>query len=474
MATTSSTSSTNLGVGSGLDLTTLLKNLRTAEETKLTPITNQKTQQTARLNAYSQIQSAVEKLQTSVTALQKEGLFQSTAATTTSSAFTATTTSSAATGNYSVSVTQLAQAQSIYTSGKLSAGSTESAQRTTEFGSGGTVSFTFGSGDAQTTKTLTLDGTVTLQSLASAINADSDLGVSATLINSDQGVRLMLTSTATGTNAAINGISVADNSALQDLIGYSTTETGNLAVGTTAKNAELSINGIAVVSQSNTVVNVVDGVTITLTATTDTAATLAVAQDTAAMTKAVQDFVTAYNSVQSVIKQATAFDVAAETQAALTGDYTARSIANKFKQALQATGAGSVVQSLADLGITTEVLDANKKGLLTVDTTKLTAALKNQPSDVAKLFQGEDGIASKMSSTATTMLAKGGLFDNLEDSINATTKRLDKQYEATSARIETQMAIYQARFVALDKLVAQMSSLSTYLTSQFSSTSSSS
>jgi len=54
----------NLGVGSGLDLTTLYNNLEAAENTKLTTITNQKTTYTAQLSAYGKLQSALTSLQT--------------------------------------------------------------------------------------------------------------------------------------------------------------------------------------------------------------------------------------------------------------------------------------------------------------------------------------------------------------------------------------------------------------------------
>ncbi|MFT4190783.1 MAG: flagellar filament capping protein FliD [Comamonas sp.] len=462
MATSSVSSS--LGVGSGLDLTTLLEGLREASEAKLTLLANKQTQQESRLSAYSSIKSAVESLQTAAKALQVDGLFQSTTATTTSTAFTATSTSDAAAGSYSIAVSQLAQAHSLYTS---SSTITDSA---TEIGSGGTITFTLGNGD---TKTLELEGDVTLESLAAAINVDSDLGVNATLVNTGSSVRLMLTASDTGTDAAIASISVADNSELEALIGYSETDSANFTVGTEAQNALLTINGLEIESQSNTIEDAVDGITLTLAETTTSAATLTIASDTSSIATAIQTFVTAYNNVQSVIKQATAFDVEEETQAALTGDYTARSIANAYRQALQVTGTGSVLQSLADLGITTETSGDNQ-GLLTIDSTALTEALEDNPDDVAALFEGDSGIAANVANLSTQQLASDGLFANLEDSIDSAIERLEKQQESMSARIDAEMAVYQARFVALDAYVAEMSSLSSYLTTQLASLTSSS
>lgn len=107
---------TSLGVGSGLPLDTLLNNLTIAEKKRLNPITQQQTDNTARLTAYGTLKSALEKFQTANTALNKPELFRSSNVTSSTEDLKVTTEAGAAPGIYTISVTQLAQAQSLSTS----------------------------------------------------------------------------------------------------------------------------------------------------------------------------------------------------------------------------------------------------------------------------------------------------------------------------------------------------------------------
>lgn len=60
-----------LGVGSGLDLSSILDSLEAAEKSTLTPISKQQSSYTAKLSAYGTLKSALESFQTANTALNK-------------------------------------------------------------------------------------------------------------------------------------------------------------------------------------------------------------------------------------------------------------------------------------------------------------------------------------------------------------------------------------------------------------------
>ena len=105
----------SLGVGSNLPLDTLLANLTTAEKGRLTPITAQQSSYSSKLTAYGTLKSAIEKFQTANTALNDASLFKSSTATSSSADLLVTTGAGAAAGKYTISVTQLAQAQSLAT-----------------------------------------------------------------------------------------------------------------------------------------------------------------------------------------------------------------------------------------------------------------------------------------------------------------------------------------------------------------------
>src|SRR6516225_3173692 len=87
MTTTSSTTSSsntglisNLGVGSGLDLSSLLDQLTQAEQAPLTAITQQQQSYQTKLSAYGQLQSMLGAFQASANQLGNPSFFQATTA----------------------------------------------------------------------------------------------------------------------------------------------------------------------------------------------------------------------------------------------------------------------------------------------------------------------------------------------------------------------------------------------------------
>src|SRR5690606_40568723 len=80
----------------------------------------------------------------------------------------------------------------------------------------------------------------------------------------------------------VTGVQTCALPILADLLGFA-----NLDV-TAAKNAELTINGVQIVSGSNTIKDVIEGVTLTLTKVTSEPATLTVSRDTSAARTAIQ------------------------------------------------------------------------------------------------------------------------------------------------------------------------------------------
>ena len=97
----------SLGVGSGLDLSSILDSLTAAQKATLTPISNQQSSFTAKLSAYGTLKSALTTFQTANTALSKADLFSATSTTSSTTAFSATTAGNAIAGKYTISVTHL-------------------------------------------------------------------------------------------------------------------------------------------------------------------------------------------------------------------------------------------------------------------------------------------------------------------------------------------------------------------------------
>ncbi|GKW40192.1 MULTISPECIES: flagellar filament capping protein FliD [Pectobacterium] len=455
----------SLGVGSGLDLSTLLTNLRTAENQRLTPITTQQSSYKAQLTGVSALKSALDKFNTANNALAKSESFgivtgsidgiTNTKVSSTNKAFTATTASKSVAGSYSVEVKQLAQAHSITSSVQASATAALSATDTT---------LKIAQADG---KSLTIDikgGETSLNGVRDAINKANG-GVTASVVKAkDNEYYLMLTAKNSGEKGEIT-----------------LTDSGNVLGSTTekvaAQNSVIIANGIEIERQSNTIDDAFEGVTLTLQAKTETdkPETLTIDQDITGMKDAVKAWVDAYNALQDTIISQTKYTAvdAGEAQStsngALIGDSTVRGIQDKLKAQLTTVQSSSgEFRILADLGITQNF----KTGKLEINNTVLDKALKEEPGKVQEFFVGNNdktGFATQTRSYLKEVLdTKEGTIKTKEDSINSTLKSLDTQYKRVSDGIEQTIARYQKQFTDLDKAMSNMSSTVNQLTSMFS------
>ncbi|MGM0774177.1 MAG: flagellar filament capping protein FliD, partial [Pseudomonadota bacterium] len=285
-------------------------------------------------------------------------------------------------GTYNIDVTRKASAQA------LASGTFEDRDATSV--GRGTLSFAVG----DKTTNIEIDETNdTLQGMANAIN-DSDAGVSASIINTGTGYRLVMSANDTGEANRIN-ISAADADGNNtDAGGLSqfvmNDQVQNLDETTAAEDALFSINGIEVTSASNTVEDVVDGLTFDIKETGSSS--VVVDRDTGKVAERVQEFVDKFNAVQSTISELTDFDAEEGQGSILTGDSTVRSIQNQLKRVLSDMVPGlenANVRSLADVGITTDW----QSGELQFDSQKFEQQLLDNPDDVTALF-AEQGRAS--------------------------------------------------------------------------------
>ncbi|MFC4297890.1 flagellar filament capping protein FliD [Castellaniella hirudinis] len=442
---------------SGLPLSDLLTKLKTNESQVLNTIQSRQKAAETKLTAYNTLKSSVEALQKAAQAVGKADTFGSISVKSGSDAFSATTSSGAIPGQYSVQVDQLASSQTLVYAGR--------ADRTADIGTGGTLKITIGGEE----KSIDLNGKGTsLDALVTAINADKDIGVNATIVNDGtpgSQYRLLLTSRETGEQNAVTNLSVDGNADLESFLGYAG---GGSTAGVTvqaAKNAELTINGIAVTSQSNTIENVIDGVKLTLNQTTTSAANLTLTRDDGVAKKAVEDFVKAYNSMLDTVGTLTKYTVGADNPSSpLTGDTLARSVQTRMRDAVSGAIESANGTTLSKIGITTDP----KTGKLNIDDTKLTKALAEDSENVKSLFTGVTGVGTRVDQTAETFTRSGGLFSNTTEGLNKTIADIKKQYDATSDRIDQRMETYRAQFTQLDAMVSQMNSLSSYLSQQLS------
>ncbi|MHB0985921.1 MAG: flagellar filament capping protein FliD [Sulfuricella sp.] len=404
------------GIGSNLDVNSIVSQLMSIERQPLTALDRKEAGYQAKLSAYGTLKGALSSFQNSVRALSDVSKFQSVKATPADATVLGASASSIAVpGAYSVEVSKLAQSQKLAAVGQASTTSAIGIGTLTfDFGtiSGGTFDAVTGkyTGAAFTSngagvKTVTIDASSnSLTGIRDAINS-ANIGVSAAIVN-DGGTspyRLALTSTSIGKTNSIK-ISVAGDAALSTLLAHDPAATQNLSETATAQNAEFKVDGVAVSKTSNSVSDVIQGVTLSLLKTNVGAPTVVtVARDTASVTTAVNAFVKAYNDVNKTLGDLSAYNATTQQAAILQGDSSVRSIQSQIRNTLTSTlaGIGGSYTTLSQIGVSFQT-----NGTLAVDSTKLQSAIGTNFNDIASLFaatgKATDSLVSYSSGTANT------------------------------------------------------------------------
>jgi flagellar hook-associated protein 2 len=450
-----SSSSAGAAGGSMINVSQLVSELVTATEApQQSLIANQTSAVTAQISALGTLKSALSTFQSSLAALDTPSAFQLESATSSDQTlFTATAGSGAVAGNYSVAVSQLAQAQQLL-SGPVTA---------TSLGSG-TLTLSLGGTSFNVTLTSSDD---TLAGLAAAINsAGGNPGIGATVLQGSAGPQLLLSSSQTG---AANTIQVSESGGSPALaaLTYGTGNTANYTQEAAAQDAAFTISGVAFTSPTNAVSSAMGGVTLNLLGTSASGAapaTLTISNDTSTITSNIQAFVTAYNTLQSALVSLGGYDTSSSTAGPLMGDAGLNGIQNQIQQALYSivnTGSATY-NTLASIGITT-----NSDGSLSLNSATLAGALGTNFSAVSQLFSSTSGVAASINSDINTALgpngsitAEGQTLTDQENSLTQQSNRLNTQMAALTASLTQQ-------YSALNALLSSLQSTSSYLTQAF-------
>ncbi len=436
----------SLGIGSGLDVNSIVTALVNARKAASQQQIDTRTSQTnSLLTGLSSLNSALGGIQSSLASLTSINTFNSYNATLTptggsSSIGSATTMSSAHPGTYTVNVSQLATAQKRASSAYASGAAVGA----------GALNISVGSN----TMNVTVSATNTLSDIANAINGStSNPGVTATIVNGANGQQLMLSSSKTG---VANGFSIsASSDSSAGLASLATTL--NTPGSNEALDAKLTVDGIPVTSATNTVTGMMDGVTLNLTSTGTN--TLTVAQDNTAATNAIQGFVDAYNSYVSTTSQLSSYDTSTGAAGVLLGDTTLTSVQRQINSVLSNSVKGNSVGTLANLGIT-----RNADGTLSLDSDKLSTALQSNASAVKNLFTGTNGYATTLNTAINAYTSSGGIITTRMNSLNNTLTQLGQQQTALNSRMATYQTQLQQQYTSLDTLMSTLNNTSSYLT----------
>ncbi len=425
------------GLGSGLDITSLVGQLVAAErapgELRIRRLTNQADTKISALGALNGVLST---LQSSLAGLKSIDAFQIKKADSGDrTALTASATAAAANGSYSIEIEQLATAQRL-NSAPFAAGSNAVV---------GTGTLTLTSG----TNSFAVDinaSNNTLAGIRDAINSStSNTSVQASVIQAADGARLLLSARGVG---AANAIRVTQ-----------TGGDGGLAQLVYEPGVSFTVN-----SPTNVIENAIDGVSISLLRAADgTNVSLTVSNDRAKVVENINKFVTEYNNVATKVQELRKFDPSSETVGPLLGDAMLRGIESSLRRELTTRTASATppYDSLAAIGIRT-----GADGKLRVDSARLNAALDADFGSAARLFGAEDGVGARLARVVDAALASDGALATRTESLQATKKSLATDQQKLDARMELVKARYTKQFIAMDQLLTSLQSTASYLTRQ--------
>ena len=361
-----------LNIGSGLNTTEIVDAIVAARRVpKETMINNQIETREVQVSSLSEIKNSLSSFQTNLSlysginglALGNNG---------TSVVATITDADQAGEFSHDIEVSSLATSQTLAFDGFSSASANiGTGSLAFQFGTWSGSSFT-GNGTSQTVNITT--GNDTLEGIAASIN-DANMGATASVVQKSDNDYALVIRSSTGLDNAMR-ISVTADDANEDLdeLDFSTYNGAKEVVA--AANASLTLDGVSVTRNSNSITDLVDGVTLALSSTTSGAETISASYDTDTALLAAEGFVTELNAVITLLNDKSARGNDTEAKGDLPGDPLVRSMINQIKNITseEIVGFGDDPVYLANYGVMT-----NRDGSISVNATTFRQAYEANP-----------------------------------------------------------------------------------------------
>lgn len=426
---------TAAGVGSGLDVESIISQLMVLERRPLNRLEDQQSDVALQISANGQLRSAISRLESAASTLaDSESLGGVSGSSSDEDVLTVSADATAQAQSYEIEVVRLA------TTHRLS--SNALADEDTEVGSGN-LDITV---DGETLSLSLSTGNNTLAQIRDAINASEDNpGVTASVINVDAGTQLILSADDTGT---ANQITVTPDAGLA---GFSFSQIGTL------DDALVRIDGFDLTSGSNTITGAITGVTLELEGAGTSQVSFAA--DSSEIGDAVEELVNAYNFMRGNLR--------ALRENALAGDSTLLALESRvngeLSEPITLTDGGTAY--LFELGVT-----FNEDGDLEFNAGDLASAVQGDPLRVLDMFAaGTTGLAGRIESVLSGYTEEDGLIDSRIEALESRSRSYDRLIDNAQYRLDRTEERLRAEFTALDMLIARLSVTGDYLAQQLQS-----
>ena len=462
------------GIASGLGTDSIIAVLVAARKQPIDTLQTKVNNEEIQLSAYTQIQTLANTLDDAANALSQSSLWNSKTATSSNTSVVTATATSSASGTYKVHVGTQASAEIVR-------GTSQTASTTYSTDADSTISINGTS--------ITISKGSSLSDISSAINtASSSMAtgskVKSYIINNTLVIEKQdtgATADSSGT-ANSNAITFTDDSTSGILKTLGVLDSsGSVKDKTDGTDLSGTINGVSFTNSSNTLSSQISGVTVSIAGEGDS--TISISNDTSKIEDAVNTFLTAYNGVYDYIKQNTAVTTTSAGEALsagiLQGQFYPSSLEDKLfgfmSSYLNNSGVSSSFNNLTKIGITR---DDTSGDYSISDTSKFTAALTSNLSDVKNIFMGSNssgyyGIAKQIDTYISTNVVNklsGTLSNIIDQTNNEITDNNSKISDLTSQLDAYQTNLYD-HYASMESMVQNWNSSLKYLLSSLGTSS---
>ena len=399
-----------LNAGSGLNTTQIVDTLVNAEVLpKQNKINEQVEEKNVSISSLGQVKSDFTTFDTNLAMLTNQNALV-TASSSTAVTVTADTGGTLKPFVHNVTVSTLAASHTLSFGGFSSA--------TAAVPEAGTLVFSIGdySGDSFTRDTsvlqkmITMTASTTIEDIASQINNFSDMNLSATVIKTATNAYSLMVKSALGENKQIRiEARTAADATISQLNFESPASTDSAKQVVAGVDAAFTLDGIAITRPTNTISDLIPGVTLGLTKTSSSNVEIGAAYNEQQALQTLTSFVTEINTLRTSMTNMTAMGAGGGDGGPLRGDTLVRSYINRLKS-ITTTPIANYKDDpifLSNFGVMTEL-----DGSLSIDTIKFAAYFKEHPADFAALTQNRVTSGSGLiKATGTGSLYKAGTYD---------------------------------------------------------------
>jgi flagellar hook-associated protein 2 len=462
-------------MASGLDTESIITQLMALEQNKVTAVQKRQVSVTQHKTDLTTIKTKLDAVKTAAADLSAAATWKPAQASTSSdpTKVDVTMLAGAGIGGHSIQVDKLASSAQH---GFAYSPSTDPGSLNLFFGSDPNAA-----GNSKVSIAIPANATAT--ELATLINANEGAPVYAAVVKDGATERLVFSARKTGENSDFT----VDSSGFSTGGAALTEDSNYTRVGAATLNASYRLDGdpVAKSSESNVIESAIPGVRLTLKGITTSPLSVNTTQpavDTDAISKKITALVDAYNAVVTATraeltekKIPTAATSADLQKGQLFGDSGMNSMLSGLKNSMSQLVTGLGLTGLADLGIGVPkssggAISADAKaGKLTVDTTKLSAALAADYTKVRDLFAGKGatkGLSTLIGDFVGTQTGTNGVLSSRMKSDDSTLKGFNDQIDKLNTRMATEQKRLKAQFAAMETALNNSQTQQAWLTSQ--------